>query len=187
MPSPAEPQSARRMSSEGRKEMVVVPATALRCRVCETAVPPRPDRGLRPLLRAARPGLRPRRAAPHRQPRVDRGRPAVDLALRAAAARRAARRAAARPPGWTPLVRAPRLAEALGRRRALAEARHGEPDALVQGSRRRGRRGEGDRARAHDARVLVDRQPRERRRGACGGRGARGGRALSRPTSSRRS
>ena len=60
------------------------------------------------------------------------------------------------------------------RRRALAQARHGEPDALLQGSRRRGRGGEGDRARAHDARLLLDRQSRERRRSARGGRRARG-------------
>ena len=66
------------------------------------------------------------------------------------------------------------------RRRALAEARHGEPDALVQGSRRRGCGGEGDRARPHDDRVLVDGQPRERRRRACRGGRARGGRAVSR-------
>ena len=86
--------AARRMSSDGRKEKA-----SARHRTSlpglRDPVPPRPDRGLRPLLRAARSGLRPRRAAPHRHPRVDRGRAAVDLALRAAAAGRAARRAAA--------------------------------------------------------------------------------------------
>ena len=46
-------------------------------------------------------------------------------------------------PGLTPLVPAPRLAEEVGVGRALAEARHREPDALLQGPRRRGRRAEG--------------------------------------------
>ena len=40
VPNPAEPTiSARRMSSERREEMVQLPATALRCRVCETQYP----------------------------------------------------------------------------------------------------------------------------------------------------
>ena len=78
-------------------------------------------------------------------------------------------------PGLTPLVRAPRLAEALGLGRALPEARHGEPDALVQGPRRRRRGREGAGARADDARLLVDRQPRERRRRPRSRRRPRGG------------
>ena len=48
---------------------------------------PRSGRHLLALLGAARPGLRPRRAGPDRHARVDRRRPAVALALRAAAAR----------------------------------------------------------------------------------------------------
>ena len=90
-------------------------------------------------------------------------------------------------PGWTPLVRAPRLASARRRRRGLPEARPHEPDALLQGPRRRRRRGEGGRARHRHARLRLDRQPRQRRR-----RARRGGRhALGRPLpgrpSSRRS
>ena len=57
---------------------------------------PRSGRHLLALLGAARPGLRPRRAGPDRHARVDRRRPAVALALRAAAPGRAAGRAAAR-------------------------------------------------------------------------------------------
>ena len=40
-------------------------------------------------------------------------------------------------PGLTPLVPAPRLAAGARHRRAVAEARHREPDALVQGPGRR--------------------------------------------------
>ena len=58
---------------------------------------------------------------------------------------------AASGPGFTPLVPAPRLASALGRRRGLPQARPLEPDALVQGPRRRGRRGEGARVRPRHA------------------------------------
>ena len=81
-------------------------------------------------------------------------------------------------PGLTPLVRAPRLAEALGPRRAVPQARHRQPDALVQGPGRRGRGRQGAGARPHDARLLLDRQPRQRRRRARGRGGARGGRLL---------
>ena len=42
-------------------------------------------------------------------------------------------------PGLTPLVAAPRLADAARDRRALAQARHGQPDPLLQGPGRRGR------------------------------------------------
>ena len=90
-----------------------MPATALRCRVCETQYPLDPDRGLRPLLRPARPGLRPRRAAPDRHPRVDRGRPAsIWRYARCCPSRPPAEQRLA--PGFTPLVQAPRLADALG-------------------------------------------------------------------------
>ena len=46
-------------------------------------------------------------------------------------------------PGLTPLVRADRLAEQLGRRRALDQERRRQPDPLVQGPRRRGRARQG--------------------------------------------
>src|SRR5947208_2410993 len=92
----------------------------------------RPDRGLLPLLRPARPVVRPGRAAPDRDPRVDRGGAAVALALCALAAGRAPRGAA---PAVGLDTARPRAAARRGarRRRALAEAGHGEPDALVQG------------------------------------------------------
>ena len=79
---------------------------------------------------------------------------------------------AASGPGFTPLVPAPRLASALGVGEVLPEARPREPDALVQGPRRRGRRREGERVRARDALVHLDRQPRERGRRARGRRRA---------------
>ncbi len=60
----------------------------------------------------------------------------------------------------------------------VPEARHREPDPLVQGPRRRRRVREGARARTQHARVLVDGQPRERRRSARGRRGDRGRRLL---------
>ena len=113
------------------------------------------------------------------------GRPRSGATRRSCLSRR--RRSSACAPGWTPLVQAPRLADAARRRRALAQARHGEPDALVQGSRRRRRRREGDRARPHDARLLVDRQPRECGRRARRGRGSRRRRSSVRPISSGRS
>ena len=61
-------------------------------------------------------------------------------------------------------------------RRALAQARYREPDALLQGSRRRRRGAQGAGARLRHALVLVDREPRRRGRGARGRRGSRGGR-----------
>ena len=69
------------------------------------------------------------------------------------------------------------------RRRGLPEARPREPDALLQGPRRRGRRGEGGRARHRHARLRVDRQPRQRGRRAR----RRERPALGRPLSARRS
>ena len=136
--------------------------------------PARGDRQLRPLLRPPRSrlrlGSRPRRV----HARADRRGAALALALRAAPPRRRAGRAAAR--AWLHAARAcsaPRCGDRRGR--ALAEARHGQPHALLQGPRRRGRRPEGAGARADDALVLLDRQPRGRRRGARGSRGSRGG------------
>ena len=80
-----------------------------------------------------------------------------------------------RGPGFTPLVPAPRLAARARGRRGLPQARPLEPDALVQGPRRRGRGREGDGVRARHALGDLDRQPRERGRGARGGdRDARG-------------
>ena len=136
--------------------------------------PARRDRQLHPVLRPPRSrlrlGPRPRRV----HARADRRWAALALAVRAAPARRSARRAApraglhaARP------CSAPRCGDRRGR--ALAEARHGEPHPLLQGPRRRGRRPEGAGARADDPLVLLDRQPRGRRRGARGRRGSRGG------------
>ena len=61
-------------------------------------------------------------------------------------------------------------------RRALAQARHGESDPLVQGSRRRRRGPQGAGARVRHALLLVDRQPRRRGRGTRGRRGPRRGR-----------
>ena len=140
-------------------------------------VSPRPDRGLLPLLRPARPGVRPGRAAPHRDPRVDRGGAAVALALCAPAAGRASHGAA--PAGRLDAAR-PRAAARGGARarRALAQAGHGEPDALVQGPRRRRRHREGRRVRADDDRLLLHGQSRERRRRARRSGGARRRRAL---------
>ena len=127
-----------------------------------------------PVLRAARSGLRPRRAAPHAlrasRSRMVRSRSGV---THSSSGRTPGRAAAARRLD-TARTRAP--ARGGGRsRRALAEARHGEPDALVQGPRRRGRGREGARARTHDACVLVDRKPRE-----CCRRARRGGGCRSR-------
>ena len=92
-----------------------MPATALRCRVCETEYPLEPDRRL--LAAASGRSTRSTTAsasAARRHPRVDRGGAALDLALRRPAARRAAGGAARSRPGWTPLVPAPRLAAELG-------------------------------------------------------------------------
>ena len=79
--------------------------------------------------------------------RATRSRARVDLALRRPAPRRG-------PGGGTPRagLDAARPGAAAGRgargRRALAQARHGEPDPLVQGPRRRGGRAQGAGARA---------------------------------------
>ena len=78
---------------------------------------------------------------------------------------RSRRRAPGLPAGCTPLIRADRLAERLGLRRGLGQERRHEPDALLQGSRRVGRRDARPRARLRHARLCVDRQPRELGRG----------------------
>ena len=61
------------------------------------------------------------------------------------------------PAGCTPLVRADRLAERLGLQRGVGQERRRQPDPLVQGPRRLGRRGAGARARPADDRVRLDR------------------------------
>ena len=109
-----------------------------------------PARGDRHLLAAASarsiPSTTGTRCARRVTPRVDRGRPAVDLALRRPAAGRGAGRAAPRPgPDAARAGAASR--RGARRRRALAQARHRQPDALVQGPRRRRRRAEGAGAR----------------------------------------
>ena len=121
---------------------------ALPCRLtfCAAAsaraeYPARRERDLRPLLRAARAGLRLGRARPRRRrasgSRPGRARCGATSALLPAPRRRTTQPAG---PGWTPLVRAPRLASALGVGEVLPEARPLEPDALVQGPRRRASR-----------------------------------------------
>ena len=90
-------------------------------------------------------------------------------------------------PGLTPLVRADRLAEHLGAGGAVDQERRRQPDPLVQGSRRRGRAGEGARARLRDRRLRLDGQPRQRRRRPCGRRRASTHTSSFRPTSRSRS
>jgi threonine synthase len=79
-------------------------------------------------------------------------------------------------PGFTPLVAAPRLAEALGVRALQLKLDTANPTHSFKDRVVRGRLREGPRARPADAGLLVDREPRGRRRGACRGRRARGGR-----------
>ena len=74
------------------------------------------------------------------------------------------------PTGWTPLVKADRLAEQARARRAVHQERDREPDALVQGPRRLRRAGPCTGARVRHARVCQHGQPRERRRGPRRGR-----------------
>ena len=76
---------------------------------------------------------------------------------------------------------------ALGVGEVLPQARPREPDALVQGPRRRGRGREGARVRARHALGHVDRQPRERRRRARGGDRHDARSSSARPGSSPRS
>ena len=120
----------------------------LRCRICEAEYP------------AVASGVCLRCFGPlepvydwERSPAGDRAsrsrRPALALALRGAAPDAAPPSLGGRP-GWTPLVPAPRLAQRARGRRGVPEARPHEPDALVQGPRRRRRCGEGRRARGTD-------------------------------------
>ena len=123
-----------------------MPATALRCRVCETEVAleavgvcPKCFAPLEPVYdrdELARTATRERIAAG----------PQLPLALCAAAPRRPARGASARARAHPAR---PRAAACRGSRRrpALAQARHGEPDPFLQGPRRGGRLREGAGAR----------------------------------------
>ena len=87
--------------------------------------------------------------------------------------------------GFTPLVRADRLAAELGLGRAVDQGRHRQPDRLVQGPGGLGGPDQGPPARLQGGRLRLDRQP-----GQLGGRPRRPGRAWSRssssPTTSRR-
>ena len=67
-------------------------------------------------------------------------------------------------PGWTPLVRGAQPRPRAGHALAVGEGRQRQPDALVQGPRRRRGAGGRPRVRLHHAGLPVDRQPRERRR-----------------------
>ena len=165
-----------------------MPVDVLRCRVCESDYPALAN-GI--CVRCFGP-LEPvydwdaaRRASSTRE-RIEAG-PALALALRRPAARRPPPADAASGPGLTPLVPAPRLASALGVGEVLLKLDHREPDALVQGPRRRRRRREGARVRARDALVRPrpatsrTRSPRAPPRRACTRSSS------ARPGSSRRS
>ena len=107
----------------------------------------------------------------HAHARAHRGRAADALALRRPAARRRAARPNGLPVGLSPLVNAPRLAEALGLRELhikieAANPTHSFKDRVVSVASAKAAR-----ARPRGARVRVDRQPRRRRRRP--GRGAR--------------
>ena len=70
--------------------------------------------------------------------------------------------------GMTPLIRADRLGAELGlHRAAVGQGRLGQPDALVQGPRRVGRRHRRPRTRLRADRVRVDGQPGQLRRRTC--------------------
>ena len=124
----------------------------------------RGDLRLRQVSRAARAGVRLRRDSP--DARADRTPAEEPVALSRAAAdcRRAAYRLQLRVHAARPLHSAGRTAR---RRRALHQGRFGQPsDAVVQGSRRVGRRDARGRARVQGAGLRVHRQPGEQRRGA---------------------
>ena len=90
-------------------------------------------------------------------------------------------------PGLTPLVARRQARRPARARRGVDQERRREPDALVQGPRRRGRAGQGARARLRDGRLRLDRQPRERRRRACRRRPGFAPTSSSPPTSRSRS
>ena len=173
-----------RMSSDERRGQL--PATALRCRICWDRA--RRSRPSAPARAASRLSIPSTTGTPSSAPsRARRSRPGrVDLALRAAAPGRRARRAPTRagPDAARPGAAAGRGAR---HRRALAQARHGEPDALLQGPRRRRRGREGAGARA--ARRSPARRPATSPAPSPRARPPRGStpRSSARPTSSRRS
>ena len=149
-----------------------MPAVSLSCRVCATEHPLVANGSCSQCFGPLDPDLRLGSAPRSRQPRLDRGRPAVDLALRRPAARHGAGGRPARAGHDAARAGSPPRRGARDRR-ALAQARYREPDPLVQGSRRRRGGPEGAGARARHALLLVDRQPRRRRRGARSRRGPR--------------
>ena len=106
-------------------------------------------------------------------PGADRRRAAVAVALRRAPAGRDTGRAEA-PAGPDAARSGSAARRGAWPARALPQAGHLQPDALLQGPRRRGRLRQGSGARAPDAGVLVDREPRGRGRGARRRRRARG-------------
>ncbi len=158
-------------SNDGeRPERNAMPASHLRCTQCGTE---RPLEGVSACDRCFAP-LEPVYDVTSLTPRGDRVRPAVAVAVRAAAPRGAAGARIARARVHAARRRAPPRGRAR-HRRALPQARHRQPDALVQGPRRRGRVGEGAGARPRGARLRVHREPRERRCGARCRRGPAGG------------
>ena len=133
----------------------------------------RAGRHLRALPRPAR-GAVPGKPPAARRARDDRARGRSRCGAIASGCRSRASRSLSLDTGFTPLVDAPRLADRARRRARVGEERRRvASDAVVQGSRRR----DGDQCRRgvrprHDW-LRVDRQPRQRRRGACGARRAR--------------
>ena len=152
-----------------------MPAVSLSCRVCATEHPLVANGIVLAVLRPTRSDVRLGSAPRPRQPRLDRGRPAVDLALRRPAARHRSGGCPARSGHDAARAGSPPRRGARDRR-ALAQARYRESDPLVQGSRRRRGGPQGAGARARHALLLVDRQPRRRRCGARGRGGPRRGR-----------
>ena len=159
--------------------MPACPPSALRCRACETEHAARAGRRLLALLRAARPvydrdelGAD---AAPARRSRPARRRSGATR--RSCPSRRRPSRGSR--PGLTPLVAAP----AARRRRSASASSTSSSTPRTRRTRSRTGSSRSPRAKAQelgrdDARLLLDRQPRERRRRARGRRGDRGGRLL---------
>ena len=118
-----------------------MPPESLRCRECKSTYPldaryvcERCFGPLRGRLRAARDERRPGRAqAPHP------GRARTRCGATATSCPVQPRPQGTLPAGWTPLIRADRLAERLGLERGLDQERRRQPDAFVQGPGRVGR------------------------------------------------